>query len=120
MIGLQQIGVIGNSIKTQILPTPSAETYGNGNRFYTLTGTQVGYTTGHTYRTLINENDEYYWKDIDDTNTNKACVGIDHAYFVQDSANVYSLYLLPIQVEGDIVADIQEDSAGNVEVIISE
>lgn len=63
MSEFQQIGVIGNSVRVQSLPTPSAATFGDGNRFYTLIGTQSGYTTGHTYRTIIT-NDVYSWEDI--------------------------------------------------------
>ena len=59
----QQLGLIGNSIKVQSLPTASAETFGAGNRFYTLIGQQEGYTTGHTYRTVV-ANDVYSWEDI--------------------------------------------------------
>lgn len=63
MATLQQVGLIGNSVKVQSLPTPSAETFGTGNRFYTLIGTQAGYITGHTYRTIIKD-DIYDWEDI--------------------------------------------------------
>ena len=60
----QQLGLIGNSVKVQSLPTASAETFGAGNRFYTLIGQQEGYITGHTYRTVV-ANDVYSWEDID-------------------------------------------------------
>ena len=59
----QQLGLIGNSIKVQSLPTASAETFGAGNRFYTLIGQQEGYITGHTYHTVA-ANDVYSWEDI--------------------------------------------------------
>lgn len=59
----QQIGLIGNSIKVQSLPTASAETFGAGNRYYTLIGQQEGYITGHTYRTVV-ANDVYSWEDV--------------------------------------------------------
>ena len=59
----QQLGLIGNSIKVQSLPTASAETFGAGNRFYTLIGQQEGYITGHTYRTVM-ANDVYSWEDV--------------------------------------------------------
>ena len=59
----QQLGLIGNSIKVQSLPTASAETFGAGNRFYTLIGQQEGYITGHTYHTVV-ANDVYSWEDI--------------------------------------------------------
>ena len=59
----QQLGLIGNSIKVQSLPTASAETFGAGNRFYTLIGQQEGYITGHTYRTVV-ANDVYSWEDV--------------------------------------------------------
>lgn len=59
----QQLGLIGNSIKVQSLPTASAETFGAGNRFYTLIGQQEGYITGHTYHTIV-ANDVYSWEDI--------------------------------------------------------
>lgn len=60
----QQLGLIGNSVKVQSLPTASAETFGTGNRFYTLIGQQDGHITGHTYRTVV-ANDVYSWEDID-------------------------------------------------------
>ena len=60
----QQLGLIGNSVKVQSLPTASVETFGAGNRFYTLIGQQEGYITGHTYRTVV-ANDVYSWEDID-------------------------------------------------------
>ena len=60
----QQLGLIGNSVKVQSLPTASAETFGAGNRFYTLIGQQEGYITGHTYRTVV-ANDVYSWEDVD-------------------------------------------------------
>ena len=59
----QQLGLIGNSVKVQSLPTASAETFGAGNRFYTLIGQQEGYITGHTYRTVM-ANDVYSWEDV--------------------------------------------------------
>lgn len=59
----QQLGLIGNSIKVQSLPTASAETFGAGNRFYTLIGQQEGYITGHTYHTVV-ANNVYSWEDI--------------------------------------------------------
>lgn len=59
----QQLGLIGNSIKVQSLPTASAETFGAGNRFYTLIGQQEGYITGHTYHTIV-ANDVYSWEDV--------------------------------------------------------
>lgn len=65
MAGIRQIGIIGNSIKTQALPTPSESTYATGNRFYTLTAIQDGYEVGHTYRTNIDENGNYYWEDVE-------------------------------------------------------
>lgn len=59
----QQLGLIGNSIKVQSLPTASAETFGAGNRYYTLIGQQEGYITGHTYHTIV-ANDVYSWEDV--------------------------------------------------------
>lgn len=59
----QQLGLIGNSVKVQSLPTASVETFGAGNRFYTLIGQQEGYITGHTYRTVV-ANDVYSWEDV--------------------------------------------------------
>lgn len=59
----QQLGLIGNSVKVQSLPTASAETFGAGNRFYTLIGQQEGYITGHTYHTVV-ANDVYSWEDV--------------------------------------------------------
>lgn len=59
----QQIGLIGSSVRVQSLPTASAATFGEGNRFYTLIGQQDGYITGHTYRTVM-ANDVYSWEDV--------------------------------------------------------
>lgn len=59
----QQIGLIGCSVRVQSLPTASAATFGEGNRFYTLIGQQAGYITGHTYRTVM-ANDVYSWEDV--------------------------------------------------------
>lgn len=59
----QQIGLIGSSVRVQSLPTASAETFGAGNRFYTLIGQQEGYITGHTYHTVV-ANDVYSWEDV--------------------------------------------------------
>lgn len=59
----QQLGLIGNSIRVQSLPTASAETFGQGNRYYTLIGQQEGYITGHTYHTVV-ANDVYSWEDV--------------------------------------------------------
>ena len=58
----QQIGIIGNSLKVNNLPEASATTYGTGNRFYTLVGTQDGFKTGHTYKT-VNNDGVYSWAD---------------------------------------------------------
>lgn len=44
---------------------------------------------------------------------------IDSVYFMQDSANVFSLYMLPIEVENGVSATTQTDNDGNVEVIIN-
>lgn len=63
MSTVQQIGLIGNSVKVQSLPTASAATFGEGNRFYTLIGQQEGYITGHTYHTVV-ANDVYSWEDV--------------------------------------------------------
>lgn len=63
MTTAQQLGLIGNSVKVQSLPTASAETFGAGNRFYTLIGQQEGYITGHTYHTVV-ANDVYSWEDV--------------------------------------------------------
>ena len=65
----QQLGLIGNSVKVQSLPTASAETFGAGNRFYTLIGQQEGYITGHTYHTIV-ANDVYSWEDVAGGNYN--------------------------------------------------
>jgi hypothetical protein len=59
----QQLGLIGSSVRVQSLPTASAATFGEGNRFYTLIGQQAGYITGHTYRTVM-ANDVYSWEDV--------------------------------------------------------
>ena len=63
MTTAQQLGLIGNSVKVQSLPIASAETFGAGNRFYTLIGQQEGYITGHTYHTIV-ANDVYSWEDV--------------------------------------------------------
>lgn len=60
----QQIGTIGNSLKVNNLPEASATTYGTGNRFYTLVGTQDGFKTGHTYKT-VNNDGVYSWTDTE-------------------------------------------------------
>jgi hypothetical protein len=62
MAKIRQIGVIGAPLKTLELPAPNAE---SSNRFYTLIAYQEGYTIGHTYRVNIDENNNYYWEDID-------------------------------------------------------
>lgn len=59
----QQLGLVGNSVRVQALPTASAETFGQGNRYYTLIGQQEGYITGHTYHTIV-ANDVYSWEDV--------------------------------------------------------
>jgi hypothetical protein len=66
MATVKQIGILGNSIKVQELPTPNGITYGSGNRFYTLIGVQAGFTTGHTYRTNLDKDYNYYWEDMDE------------------------------------------------------
>lgn len=64
MSDVKQIGIVGNAIHTSRLPEADAFTYGDGNRFYTLENYQEGYSSGHTYRTVI-EKDSYVWKDVD-------------------------------------------------------
>lgn len=71
MINTKQIGYVGNSVKVRALPEPTAITYGQGNRFYTLIGTQANYITNHTYRTIIDETGTYLWVDIDDSRVGK-------------------------------------------------
>lgn len=63
MTTAQQLGLVGNSVRVQALPTASAETFGQGNRYYTLIGQQEGYITGHTYHTIV-ANDVYSWEDV--------------------------------------------------------
>lgn len=63
MTTAQQLGLVGNSVRVQALPTASAETFGQGNRYYTLIGQQEGYITGHTYHTVV-ANDVYSWEDV--------------------------------------------------------
>ena len=63
MSTIQQVGLVGNSVKVQRLPAASAATYQGGNRFYTLVGSQEGYITGHTYHTILSGN-SYLWEDI--------------------------------------------------------
>lgn len=63
MTTAQQLGLVGNSVRVQTLPTASAETFGQGNRYYTLIGQQEGYITGHTYHTVV-ANDVYSWEDV--------------------------------------------------------
>lgn len=65
----QQLGLVGNSVRVQALPTASAETFGQGNRYYTLIGQQEGYITGHTYHTIV-ANDVYSWEDVAGGNYN--------------------------------------------------
>lgn len=62
MSTIQQVGLVGNSVKVQRLPAASAATYQGGNRFYTLVGSQEGYITGHTYHTILS-GDSYLWED---------------------------------------------------------
>lgn len=62
MSTIQQVGLVGNSVKVQRLPAASAATYQGGNRFYTLVGSQEGYITGHTYHTILSGN-SYLWED---------------------------------------------------------
>lgn len=46
--------------------------------------------------------------------------GIDHAYFIQENRTLYGLYLFPISIEGTVVKSTQEDSEGNLEVMLNE
>lgn len=46
--------------------------------------------------------------------------GIDHAYFIQENRTLYGLYLLPISIEGTVVKSTQENSEGNLEVMLNE
>ena len=69
MTTAQQLGLVGNSVRVQALPTASAETFGQGNRYYTLIGQQEGYITGHTYHTVV-ANDVYSWEDVAGGNYN--------------------------------------------------
>lgn len=62
MSTIQQVGLVGNSVKVQRLPAASAATHQGGNRFYTLVGSQEGYITGHTYHTILS-GDSYLWED---------------------------------------------------------
>lgn len=113
----QQIGIIGNSLKVKNLPEASATTYGTGNRYFTLTNAQEGFEVGHTYKTVI-KNDNYEWTDTEG-GTNASVGGIDCAYFVQDSKNKFTLFLLPIKTTGGLVTNIEDDGTGIKEITIN-
>ena len=81
----QQIGIIGNSLKVNNLPEASATTYGTGNRFYTLVGTQDGFKTGHTYKT-VNNDGVYSWADTKSVQ-NKLPLVVGY----QDASNPYDI-----------------------------
>lgn len=60
MARMRQIGIVGSSIRTLELPTPTSVTYGGGERFYTLTAPQEGYEAGHIYKTVVDDSGNYY------------------------------------------------------------
>lgn len=130
----QQLGLIGNSIKVQSLPTASAETFGAGNRFYTLIGQQAGYITGHTYRTIV-ANDVYSWEDVgnalmllalvDGTITANSSVEValsnfsrqplvDDTLIVYSNASQYALMKVSAVTSTTATLIVKDNSAANI------
>ena len=130
----QQLGLIGNSIKVQSLPTASAETFGAGNRFYTLIGQQAGYITGHTYRTVV-ANDVYSWEDVgtalmllalvDGTITANSSIEValsnfsrqplvDDTLIVYSNASQYALMKVSAVTSAAATLIVKDNSAANI------
>ena len=90
-------------------------TEGNIGKFIKYVGPNGTYVNGECYKVVAGEpqdTTQYY--------TYKSQNDIAPVFFIQESAKVFSLYLLPIPTERDVVTTIQTDNLGNVEVIINE
>lgn len=130
----QQIGLIGCSVRVQSLPTASAATFGEGNRFYTLIGQQAGYITGHTYRTVM-ANDVYSWEDVrnelmllalvDGTITANSSIEValsnfnrlplvDNLLIVYSNANQYALMKVSAVTSTAATLIVKDNSAANI------
>ena len=130
----QQIGLIGCSVRVQSLPTASAATFGEGNRFYTLIGQQAGYITGHTYRTVM-ANDVYSWEDVrnelmllalvDGTITANSSIEValsnfnrlplvDNLLIVYSNANQYALMKVSAVTSTAATLIVKDNSAENI------
>lgn len=130
----QQIGLIGSSVRVQSLPTASAATFGEGNRFYTLIGHQAGYITGHTYRTVM-ANDVYSWEDVrnelmllalvDGTITANSSIEValsnfnrqplvDNLLIVYSNANQYALMKVSAVTSTAATLIVKDNSAANI------
>ena len=130
----QQIGLIGSSVRVQSLPTASAATFGEGNRFYTLIGQQEGYITGHTYRTVV-ANDVYSWEDVrnelmllalvDGTITANSSIEValsnfnrqplvDNLLIVYSNANQYALMKVSAVTSTAATLIVKDNSAANI------
>lgn len=130
----QQIGLIGSSVRVQSLPTASAATFGEGNRFYTLIGQQAGYITGHTYRTVM-ANDVYSWEDVrnelmllalvDGTITANSSIEValsnfnrqplvDNLLIVYSNANQYALMKVSAVTSTAATLIVKDNSAANI------
>lgn len=130
----QQIGLIGSSVRVQSLPTASAATFGEGNRFYTLIGQQAGYITGHTYRTVM-ANDVYSWEDVrnelmllalvDGTITANSSIEValsnfnrqplvDNLLIVYSNANQYALMKVSAVTSTAATLIVKDNSSANI------
>lgn len=130
----QQIGLIGSSVRVQSLPTASAATFGEGNRFYTLIGQQAGYITGHTYRTVM-ANDVYSWEDVrnelmllalvDGTITANSSIEValsnfnrlplvDNLLIVYSTASQYALMKVSAVTSTTATLIVKDNSAANI------
>ena len=130
----QQLGLIGSSVRVQSLPTASAATFGEGNRFYTLIGQQAGYITGHTYRTVM-ANDVYSWEDVrnelmllalvDGTITADSSIEValsnfnrqplvDNLLIVYSNANQYALMKVSAVTSTAATLIVKDNNAANI------
>ena len=130
----QQLGLIGSSVRVQSLPTASAATFGEGNRFYTLIGQQAGYITGHTYRTVM-ANDVYSWEDVrnelmllalvDGTITANSSIEVplsnfnrqplvDNLLIVYSNANQYALMKVSAITSTAATLIVKDNSSANI------
>ena len=130
----QQLGLIGSSVRVQSLPTASAATFGEGNRFYTLIGQQAGYITGHTYRTVM-ANDVYSWEDVrnelmllalvDGTITANSSIEValsnfnrqplvDNLLIVYSNANQYALMKVSAVTSTAATLIVKDNNAANI------